>query len=105
MDLKMYSVRCYTGPELPGDLNGDAAEAKSSNSFQTNWGDSRCIKFVSKTERIRHISELRSGIAFSVLNTRHLSTLFENDRHFSHLADFEREMAYRTEMDCVLCAI
>ncbi|EYC21743.1 hypothetical protein Y032_0018g3506 [Ancylostoma ceylanicum] len=39
-----------------------------------------------------------NGVAVSVLNTRHLSTLFENDRHFSHLADFEREMAYRTEM-------
>ncbi|WKX98657.1 hypothetical protein Q1695_013949 [Nippostrongylus brasiliensis] len=37
-------------------------------------------------------------ILVSVINTKHLSTLFENDRHFSHLADFEREMAYRTEM-------
>ncbi|KAF8357545.1 dpy-19 [Pristionchus pacificus] len=37
-------------------------------------------------------------IIFSVVNTSHLSKLFENDRHFSHLADFEREMTYRTEM-------
>nr|CDP99149.1 Bm3511, isoform a [Brugia malayi] len=34
----------------------------------------------------------------TVLNYSHIGTLFENDRHFSHLADFEREMAYRTEM-------
>ncbi|VDO20175.1 unnamed protein product [Brugia timori] len=34
----------------------------------------------------------------AVLNYSHIGTLFENDRHFSHLADFEREMAYRTEM-------
>lgn len=39
-----------------------------------------------------------SVIIFSVVNTSHLSKLFENDRHFSHLADFEREMTYRTEM-------
>ncbi|GMT18785.1 hypothetical protein PFISCL1PPCAC_10082 [Pristionchus fissidentatus] len=37
-------------------------------------------------------------VIFSSLNSSHLSRLFENDRHFSHLADFEREMTYRTEM-------
>ncbi|KAM3724759.1 C-mannosyltransferase dpy-19 [Dirofilaria immitis] len=41
---------------------------------------------------------MKETLILAVLNYSHIATLFENDRHFSHLADFEREMAYRTEM-------
>ncbi|XP_052435554.1 dpy-19-like 1, like isoform X1 [Carassius gibelio] len=46
----------------------------------------------------RGISVLVLAIIVGFLHWYHLSHLFENDRHFSHMSSLEKEMAFRTEM-------
>uniref|UniRef100_A0A8C1QWZ3 Dpy-19-like 1, like (H. sapiens) n=1 Tax=Cyprinus carpio TaxID=7962 RepID=A0A8C1QWZ3_CYPCA len=46
----------------------------------------------------RGISVLVLALIVGFLHWYHLSHIFENDRHFSHMSSLEKEMAFRTEM-------
>ncbi|NP_001002868.1 dpy-19-like 1, like [Danio rerio] len=47
---------------------------------------------------VRGITVLILAVVAGFFHWYHLSHLFENDRHFSHMSTLEKEMAFRTEM-------
>ena len=68
---------------------------------------SRKTKLVSssgkKLEASNSMIPIKSGIfillsvLFGYLHSKHIESLFENDKHFSHLSNLERELSFRTE--------
>ncbi|GIX79563.1 probable C-mannosyltransferase DPY19L2 [Caerostris extrusa] len=56
------------------------------------------INRLSRIDGIRPFTIAGLAVLFGFLNSYHQATMFENDRHFSHLSSLEREMTFRTEM-------
>ncbi|XP_030846625.1 probable C-mannosyltransferase DPY19L1 [Strongylocentrotus purpuratus] len=81
-----------------GRLDGKKTPTnKKFRSRKENGGnrESSGIKWMFSTWNLAVIS---LALTFGVLHGWHISSMFENDRFFSHLSDLEREMTFRTEM-------
>lgn len=74
-------------------LNKIKSSNNGSNNTQKDRQPTGSVKLA-----VQNIFVVILAIACGSLNSYHQSTMFENDRHFSHLSSLEREMTFRSEM-------
>ncbi|KAM9724348.1 dpy-19-like 1, like [Menidia menidia] len=86
-------------PHGKSNIRRPGREGKASHSSHSNG-----LSVIGHKLGLTPSSVLKLGVTLFLagltgyLHWYHLSQLFENDRHFSHLSNLEKEMAFRTEM-------
>ncbi|XP_076059997.1 protein C-mannosyl-transferase DPY19L1 [Oratosquilla oratoria] len=81
-----------------GDDRTTSKPKKNSNTPISDTGIKTDVKQEERQTPPSRAVVLVCAICCGLLHSYHVSSLFENDRHFSHLSDLEREMTFRTEM-------
>ncbi|CAI9741898.1 probable C-mannosyltransferase DPY19L1 [Octopus vulgaris] len=72
--------------------------ASDQNHKSSRLESKKVRKSSTANDLVYYIAVFTIAITAGVLHRNHVSKMFENDKHFSHLSTLERELSFRTEM-------
>ncbi|KAF7649250.1 hypothetical protein LDENG_00144550 [Lucifuga dentata] len=87
-----------SSPPGKSNVRRPGRDGKGSNSLPNGLSGIRSRFGLSSSSVLRLGFTVFLAALSGYLHWYHVSLLFENDRHFSHLSNLEKEMAFRTEM-------
>jgi C-mannosyltransferase DPY19L len=91
------SKEAYAAATLANAKARPTAHNRKQIETSVDWRKAVVLKWRRYNDCLRYATLLTLCVALGYMYTEHIETLFEKDKHFSHLSTLERELSFRTE--------